>query len=65
MIENKERSKNAKMYTSVAISDEFMECQRRVEEEKLTKEKDKFDKAQKRGEKLKHQQAKKRLFNPE
>lgn len=36
------------MYPTVAISDEFMEHQRRVEAEKLAKEKDKLDRAQKR-----------------
>lgn len=46
--DNNGQVKKPKMYPTVAISDEFMEHQRRVEAEKLAKEKDKLDRAQKR-----------------
>ncbi|KAK9878374.1 hypothetical protein WA026_021682 [Henosepilachna vigintioctopunctata] len=47
-----EKMKKTKVYPTVAISDEFMEHQRRVNAQKVAKEKTKLDRAQKRKEKI-------------
>lgn len=60
-IDNKKgQNKKTKIYPTVAISDEFMEYQRRIEDEKQTKEKDKLDRAKKRRDKLNNQQSNKK-----
>ncbi|KAK9874449.1 hypothetical protein WA026_002788, partial [Henosepilachna vigintioctopunctata] len=47
-----EKIKKTKVYPTVAISDEFMEHQRRVNAQKVAKEKTKLNKTQKRKEKI-------------
>lgn len=48
------------MYPTVATSDQFMEYQRRVEAEKLAKENDKLERAQKKKEKSQQTKSKKK-----
>lgn len=52
--------KKPKMYPTVATSDQFMEYQRRVEAEKLAKENDKLERAQKKKEKSQQTKSKKK-----
>nr|XP_049693639.1 uncharacterized protein LOC126054037 [Helicoverpa armigera] len=56
----KGQSKKPKMYPTVATSDQFMEYQRRVEAEKLAKENDKLERAQKKKEKSQQTKSKKK-----